>query len=651
MLRVARMASTMTFVVVAVLSWAQCILMEMTLPHGATATISLDVGQTSLSKAQILGDLQGLGEKHGITIIKSVSRPAGIDLVSVGARQPDAPQPVLFMNPALSGTLTNAASLGDASLQGTLSVSALPNASIDDLRSWGKESGIRVSVLQTTQSQRILSVAQRSGGWLALVGVGALTAGVALGWFASRAHSREVRLLAGIRTSRLHVEDSGAIIVSLIVPLLALSAALNLVVLAWRGEANWKVFSEIQVTYVACMIAFAVGVATVLSIATLPRVRDLATRKPPLARFDIVAELVKALSLGLVLAMLPGLLQSSVSAFRDAEARARWTSLADGVAMRVTADSPEDFDVLQAGLVELTRYGASRDAVAIAYDLREQVESLTPFDGLVIANRRYLQAMQIDATKDLKAVAVESLDPALRWDVSESLALWLTEEALTPSGGSAPRWGLYTTATDGGFPSLGGPQAPYIVRSAPLILVVDSATDLAPTVLSSAYASQQLFFTDADILRDGIAATGVGAKVLSIDRVADLAITEAAMANLTAALSALSLLLVLGAVVISVRLSADIYVLNAIRRIVPVRLAGHRWADILSARFVGETILLGAILVLTLIGRELIAPGSSRSMGHLAATLLGAGCYVAYWWLASVRSCKAALHNALQRRV
>ena len=49
MLRVARMASTMTFVVVAVLSWAQCILMEMTLPHGATATISLDVGQTSLS--------------------------------------------------------------------------------------------------------------------------------------------------------------------------------------------------------------------------------------------------------------------------------------------------------------------------------------------------------------------------------------------------------------------------------------------------------------------------------------------------------------------------------------------------------------------------------------------------------------------------
>ena len=218
MLRVARMASTMTFVVVAVLSWAQCILMEMTLPHGATATISLDVGQTSLSKAQILGDLQGLGEKHGITIIKSVSRPAGIDLVSVGARQPDAPQPVLFMNPALSGTLTNAASLGDASLQGTLSVSALPNASIDDLRSWGKESGIRVSVLQTTQSQRILSVAQRSGGWLALVGVGALTAGVALGWFASRAHSREVRLLAGIRTSRLHVEDSGAIIVSLIVP-------------------------------------------------------------------------------------------------------------------------------------------------------------------------------------------------------------------------------------------------------------------------------------------------------------------------------------------------------------------------------------------------------------------------------------------------
>lgn len=111
---------------------------------------------------------------------------------------------------------------------------------------------------------------------------------------------------------------------SLIVPLLALSAALNLVVLAWRGEANWKVFSEIQVTYVACMIAFAVGVATVLSIATLPRVRNIATRKPPLARFDIVAELVKALSLGLVLAMLPGLLQSSVSAFRDAEARARW---------------------------------------------------------------------------------------------------------------------------------------------------------------------------------------------------------------------------------------------------------------------------------------------------------------------------------------
>lgn len=64
MLRVARMASTMTFVVVAVLSWAQCILMEMTLPHGATATISLDVGQTSLSKAQILGDLQGSGSSR-----------------------------------------------------------------------------------------------------------------------------------------------------------------------------------------------------------------------------------------------------------------------------------------------------------------------------------------------------------------------------------------------------------------------------------------------------------------------------------------------------------------------------------------------------------------------------------------------------------
>lgn len=651
MLRLARIASVAAFLLITVLTWAQCIFMEETLPRGGTVSILLDISKTKRSKAQIVSDMRKLGETFGLEIVKSVPGTLGTDLISLGAEQPQESQVVKFMNPARNGTLKNSEALGDASLQGRLSVSNPSSAAIEAFREWGRNNNILVGIQETTPQQRIASVATRTGGWLALVGLAALIAGMILGWFASRAESREVRLLSGMRLSRIHADDLGPIAGSLGVPLLVLSAAIDVFVFSWRGEANWRMFSQIQIWYLVATLLLVVIVSISLSILTIPGVRDLADRKPPLVRFEVIAVLVKALSLGLVLAMLPGLVQSTSDAFAEASTRARWGAVAGGVAIRISAGSPDEFASLEPGLVELARTAASQGIEALCYDVPYPKAELSPFDSLIIVDRAYLRIMNVDAFRDLKPVSDGSLSVILRSDLMAQLDLWLSEGARSAATSSTRAWGLYTSETSSGFPSLGGNQNPYVIRQAPLIIVVDDLADLAPNVLSSAIAGQQMFFSDATALRVGIARTGVGSAVLSIDRVADLALTQSALSRLNAILGVVSLVLIVGGLIISVRLAADIHALNDVRRIVPLRLAGLGWEEILARRFGLEMILLAAVLGVTVLAREVAMPVASHESWQILAALAGAGLYVICWWLMSISSSSKVLHESLLRRV
>lgn len=596
------LSSVATVVCFFVLGYLQLSSLEQKFPLGSEASGALLLSQTGWSQRDALDRLAEQGERHDLEILlitASTADPArGLELYSLGARQPVTSTPLAWVALGRHGSLHPAADVGTANLAGTYAFRGAP-AAIAAFQEWATAQGIPNYWEQGGRRGALLTSAWSGGAGATAVAMVVVWLGLVLAWFGARAESRAVRLLAGVAGWRIHAQDlTGLARGSLPAGAVAL---VGLGAVSWwvAGASNAARLVALVGAYLVALAVVAGAASVAVSLLTAPSVGALARRQPPAARFEAISVVLKGLALILALAALPLLSLQVGDAVTQEQNQRLAVPARDYVSMRVGG---ADYGAVSASLPAFDGLLSAADRQGeLAYaDVKTGADLawLPPdTDGLFVTNTRYLARFGITpgATDRLEPVPEAE---AARLSQPIAYALWLRkpEASLQDNGFTMLRakTPLVAPASSGfGFARL---------DRALVLVSEDITTSLSGKDLFPALTNRQIMFDSPDTAQRLAQTAGVTSFVLGYERVADAAVLATQFAQQTVIALAGGLTLLVLAVFLCAWLAAQVYAASHAQEIFALRSYGWSWPAILLVRLVIETMLVVAIVVAVAVG-------------------------------------------------
>ncbi len=648
-----RAVSVLTVVVVAVLSYVQLSFVEQDYPLGAQHSGTILFGDSTLTKQQVLEGLREIGQTHDLDIYLGAPGAEdpfhGRDLYSLGKNQPEEARDIGWLTLGRHGKLYPASELKDTSLSAVYAVKG-SDAGVRALQQWADENGATTS-------------GWGDGGPLALFGAGlvygaagvqvvalaVLGVTVVLAWYAARAESRAVRLLAGTPRWRIQAQDMiGWLRVAFPVAV-AGALAVGVGVGFARGWGNGLAVTGATVGYLAVLGVVAVVFGIVASLVTAPSAASLALRKPPEARFEFPSQLLKAVALALGLAALPAMVWQASSSLEQADIQGRVTPLSGYVSQAVGGVTNQSFE---SSIKELGRFaGAVDETGTLAYAEIVNRESLGAsftdegFDSLAVINTHYARLFGLSQDEGTLAPVEEATAARLLRAIDEESQYGgITSSLRREASAEANGLRAYRITGDMGLVAPTGTGLGFRHAKRPLVLVSERiSASLSDDALVSGLGSSYLMFQDPQVIAEKGRETGVSPLLLDRSRVTDSALLAAQFANQVVFTVGISIVILLTAIAISGWLSARVYAANNARFIFPMLTYGRSWWTVLRRRVLGEAIIVA--VTFAVVSVVYLALGMALS----PALMLGVAVYLGYSALCHQRAALAMIGRVTKR--
>lgn len=607
---------------------------------------SLRFDDSPLARAEIIDRLDAYADSSGVGIVRVASAPD--DFLNerlafrFGSASAGAAREIEWFSPTMKGTLAGSADLGFTGLNGVYALYAT-DAQASAFESWAKrELGAEAAVSAKTPQALLTYALLTVGAWVPAAAALLLLCATILSWYTLRARARELSMLAGMRLSLIVLTDLRSLLAALAIPAAATVVAALLVVLV-GGFGRIAFYLATVGAFMGVLAAVAMAAALLMAALTLPDVRRIAARKPPEGASWALGEVLKAISVVLVAAIVPGSIALITAASTATALGATWASLGDGVTVRIGS--------AELGAAENAAFGglagaAARDgtllfSMSLSSDSVNLVDATSAaalddlgYDGVVIADREYLSA--IGAAMEPVAGGLGALPSSVTGLLLPTLQLWT-------DSGEPPELKLYRSTADIPFPVFGAMAGTFDTHQRPLILAVD-ADQLNDEFLSSAVSRGNAVFDDPDWVAAEIEARGMTDDVLSIDRVADLGLYDAQSKQRNAQLAALAVALAVLALLMSLAVTAWILALLRRRRWFVQRTAGRSWPAILVPRMLWEA------AVAAVFGAALASAFLALAPGGVGLAPLAAAGYLAISWFTHLWAGTATFRSTLARR-
>lgn len=648
-----RMTAVVTVIITAMLSYTQLSFLEKDYPLGTQYSGTILFSDSSLSRAEILDGMRHISREQGIEIYLGTPGKSdpfhGLDLYSLGDSQPDQPIDISWLSLYRHGKLYPASELGDTNLSAVYAVK-------------GSDAGV-AALTRWAIDQEATTVGWGLGGPLALFASGLVYGGagiplvalvvlgitVVLAWYAARAESRAVRLLAGTSAFRIQAQDMVGWL-RIAVPVAALGMlAVGAGFALTRGIGNGLAMAGVVGGYLVALGGVVVVFGVVASVLTRPSVASLALRTPPEARFEFPSQLLKAVTLALGLAALPALLLHIGSSLHQADIQGRVTPLTGYVSQAVGGATVEKLD---SSIDDLDRFIAAADATGtVAYAEIVNRDDPAPefaaegFDSLAVINARYAQLFGLSQDNGTLAPVAEETAERLVTALENTEAGDLRsgvrqkEKTLTANGLKA-----YRVVGDGGIVAPTGSGLGFLQARQPLLLVSEHiSAALDDDALYAGLSSGYLMFGDVSVIDKAARETAVTSLLMDRSRVTDSALLSAQFAYQGAGSTGASIAVLLAAIAVSGWLSAQVYAANNARFIYPMLTYGRSWWSVLRHRIVAE---VGIVTVtFALVSTVYLALAVAWS----PVLLLGVACYLVYSAFCHQRAALAMIQRVTHR--
>lgn len=510
----------------------------------------------------------------------------GVDVYSLGARQPASPQPIAWLDPSRHGTLYPGADLGDTNLNALYALRGSP-AAIQEFQQWVASQGITTSWGTFWRAIAANTVQIYTG--MAYAATLILLVALTMAWCAARAESRAVRLLAGTTSLRIHLQDLIALGRLAALPALAVALALGVALIAWRGPSNALLVGQVFAVFIAAAALIVAGCAVVLSMLTWPQVTRLARRDPPITRFSLTSELLKAVVFTLALASVPSITVQVFAMTATADSQAKAAPLRNYATASVGGITMTQLDDIVGSLGNFVAENDRTGNVAFAKSLISPEQSIDAwnlaqragYDAVILVNPAYLKVFGLDP-----ATATQPLTDAPT-ELTHQINIWLRNPSadLASNGITVRRLTVPES-----LPIRMGETSGFATPKNPLLLV---STTISQTInddtLTSLLTTGAVMFSDTTTAVKYARATGVTNAINGFSRVSDYALMVANTYRQAAVVISLSMIIMLLAVTISTVVAAHVFATRQARRIFAMRAYGRSWPETLKQRWLAQT--------------------------------------------------------------
>lgn len=564
---------------------------EQLRPLGATVSISVDVGDPPPAKREFVATLERVAADRGLFIVKPVvgaeSPARARDLFVAGPEAPEERRAFSWYDGRLRGDLVPLTDLGSSSMAGKIYLVGASDADLSEVEDALGGIGVAATSYSVSTPTVWATVLLDTGaGPASLAGLLLLVLTVAA-WSASRARRRALLVLHGEPLTCVVVYEGRAFL------RLAAPAGLLVSVCAWalllvrRGPEHLPGYLVISSTLVGALVVGGVLSASLSTLLNLPRAQHLAERSVPRRGHKRAADVLRSLTMVTVALALPALVVSVHVQRQQARGLETWEPLSSHVVTRLGGLSIETQKLEHAAGEVIARTPAEDSA--LSYVLFEEDPGFwrgDNFDGLVIVDQTYLELMNLEGDVS----ALEGVSDVTRSQLQASWDLW--SERPLPT--------MQTAEADSRF--LGGAGAQEFSNlERPLVLVVPDVEVMKPAFVLSAMSTGNILFEDAGSLATHIADEGLGSSLLSIERVADVALLQAQQAERAALLRTVAVGMLVTAWLVAASLGARVYWAVRATRLTVNRTAGRPWLALLRTPIivdVGIALAASAILLL-----------------------------------------------------
>lgn len=606
---------------------------------GTESMLRLDFTDSGMSDEEAFQQLGTLSDRLELGLVKVAPNLGGDQsgqvFVMMGS-QTNFPETIRRFGDQPDARVTGSAALENSYATGQYLVTS-DTARLTEFRSWLADNQVGSEWNDDSLGNVLQLLVRQSSFATSLLAAVALMVSLVLYWLSVKARGRALRVLAGVSTWRIQYED----LIGFLAAMSTSAALCGAAATAYVGFAHGWVFVPYYawalLTFYVIVIVATMACAVAMSAASWPSARMLSAREPAVKSLRKVSAVLKAATFALVLAaVVPAL-----SAYTDAQAvaaeQAQWKSLADQVALSFEGGGSEsDFRDLMPSVGVLVRDAEERDKVALSYTwANEDVNSeLEPYAYLSFVNQRWLDLM-LDKRRGggdgrsqpgpkLVPVPKEQVPSGVKRFVGEELAFQSRDRSNAAE--SLSEVSLYRYAGPGEFPmAAGGGGDDLVFSNDTIIVVVPSVYDtFSDEFLTPVASTSNLVFTGLEPTQALIAQHGLQ-KEVNVKYVAEEGVLRAQLTAYFAWLQGISLVALIVALAVAALIGAFITAVLKARRDFPLRLAGKRWAEILSDRVIGEWAIGVALTTLIILARGLdgaVLIAAVAAVGLLASPLI-----------------------------
>lgn len=621
--RIVVAAATLLFSLLAVVVGIMTDLHDRNFPErlGAESNLHLDFSQSGLEDTEAFARLRDLDARWDLGLLKVQADLSG-DLegqvfVPLG-RGSGLPDRVGWYSGEAPGhvsrgpeALAHSFATGSYLVTGDLD-------DVDDLTSSLAADGVRVRRADDTWRESVGFVVRQDSFRTTLLAAAALMVALALFWLSVKARARALRVLGGVPSTRIQVEDLGGFVVLLVGSAIPVAGVATAYVALAHGVVYVPYFLGTLLAVQALLVAVTFVCALAISALSWPSVALIAERRPAVRSLRGASTTLKVATFLLVLVAAGPAWLAWQDASSVARQQAQWRSLADEVALRFPGALGED------GFVERTAQMGSvvvdaqdRGAVALSYTVEPDPMGETDFgeyDEVALVNERWLRLMGHGRTSDLPVVEPGDLPADLVAHLEPNLGVWSREDL--PGDQVLADLSLRRTTGAGEVALAAGGNGDLVFAEDALLLVVPDVAMFDDDFLASLTSTNNLVFDGLEPTLALLRAHGLE-DTLQVRHVAEDGVLRAQYAAYMAWIRGISLAGLMAAFALSAGISAFITALLRARRDFPLRLAGTSWPEILQGRVSREVLLGGALSAVVLLGQ---APGAGTGVA-LAALL------------------------------
>lgn len=612
-----RLTSFILALFVFILIFQNAIVKQQRLPFNTKEQFTLNISNTSATKEELIFELDNIADKYNAVLVKVVTDPNNYenkkDIIYFGNGKPDDNDIVVkndkiyWLDSKLKGEIVSSQQIENRPLYGTYSMNQDENMK-KEISQWAYDNGISIEwSIEPPLIKSIYYNLVHNGIGNVILTAFLLFVSSLISWFVLHAKGRSIRLLGGVNSKKIHIEDTVTIsrlfVLSFIMALVTFLGYVGIT----KGINQIPLVTILSVIVLVAMILASYIITFLISVIVKPKIKLIASRTIPLKKFNQLGTVTRIISIFLALLIIPSTLTSAYILQQLSKEYSLWEKMQNNVSLSFGDLDSLGTDKMLPSVDKFFQDMENNANFSLSLVIDKSIllnnEEYGGYDHIIIADKSWVSSFDIGietnkAGGKLEKKTLNLLDKPLQDFLVAQMPLWTKTKEVKPKGIDFYEFSGNKFLA---LPPNVGYGGSTVQAKHPLVILVDKPTETLNVLgfLLPACSSGNIVFPNEELLRTELNKSSIKEFVISIDTIADVALEQAQKFAKEAVFYVIACILIFVSMVFAGILTAQLWVSSNKKRIFTLHTFGKTYKEIIGQTFIHD---LAAVILTIIVG-------------------------------------------------